>query len=51
MILHQILTGKDVNPQIWEDYNGGDLVLNKETGFTLSSEKIPKSEKNMLEKL
>ncbi|PIE50824.1 MAG: peptidase T [Flavobacteriales bacterium] len=28
--------GKGVNPIIWEDYNGQDLVLNKETGFTLS---------------
>lgn len=37
--------GKDVNPQIWEDYNGGDLVLNKETGFTLSSEKFPSLKK------
>ena len=37
--------GKDVNPQIWEDYNGGDLVLNQETGFTLSSEKFPSLKK------
>lgn len=29
--------GKGVCPQIWENYDGGDLVLNKETGFTLSS--------------
>lgn len=28
--------GENVKPQIWDDYNGGDLVLNKETGFTLS---------------
>ena len=27
--------GENVNPQIWEDYNGGDLVLNAATGFTL----------------
>lgn len=32
--------GKDVNPQIWEDYNGEDLLLNKETGFTLSPSKF-----------
>jgi len=32
--------GKNVNPQIWEDYNGQDLVLNKETGFTLSPSKF-----------
>ncbi len=28
--------GQNVNPQIWNNYDGGDLVLNKETGFTLS---------------
>lgn len=28
--------GENVNPQIWEDYNGQDIVLNKETGLTLS---------------
>lgn len=32
--------GKNVNPQVWEDYNGQDLVLNKETGFTLSPSKF-----------
>lgn len=32
--------GKNVNPIIWEDYNGQDLVLNKETGFTLSPSKF-----------
>lgn len=32
--------GKDVKPIIWEDYNGKDLLLNKETGFILSSEKF-----------
>lgn len=32
--------GKNVNPQIWENYNGEDLVLNKETGFTLSPSKF-----------
>lgn len=32
--------GKNVNPQIWEDYDGGDLVLNKETGFVLSPVKF-----------
>lgn len=37
--------GKDVNPQIWEDYSGGDLLLNKETGFTLSSAKFPSLKK------
>lgn len=28
--------GKGVNPLIWENYDGNDLLLNKETGFTLS---------------
>ncbi|MDY3363651.1 peptidase T [Riemerella anatipestifer] len=32
--------GKGVNPQIWKNYDGGDLVLNQETGFTLSSSKF-----------
>ena len=32
--------GKNVNPQVWENYDGGDLLLNKETGFTLSSTKF-----------
>ncbi|WP_300675716.1 peptidase T [Soonwooa sp.] len=32
--------GVDVKPQIWENYDGGDLLLNKETGFVLSSEKF-----------
>lgn len=32
--------GENVNPQIWENYDGGDLVLNKETGFTLSPSKF-----------
>lgn len=32
--------GKGVNPQIWENYDGQDLVLNKDTGFTLSPKKF-----------
>lgn len=32
--------GKNVNPQIWKTYDGGDLVLNKETGFVLSPDKF-----------
>ncbi|MCO4303838.1 peptidase T [Riemerella anatipestifer] len=32
--------GNVVNPQIWKNYDGGDLVLNQETGFTLSSSKF-----------
>ncbi len=32
--------GIGVNPQIWENYDGSNLLLNKDTGFTLSSEKF-----------
>jgi len=32
--------GENVNPQIWENYDGEDLLLNKETGITLSSTKF-----------
>lgn len=32
--------GENVNPQMWENYDGEDLLLNKETGFTLSSTKF-----------
>lgn len=33
-------SGENVNPQVWENYDGKDLLLNKETGFVLSSEKF-----------
>jgi tripeptide aminopeptidase len=32
--------GEGVKPQIWDDYDGGDLVLNKKTGFKLSPSKF-----------
>lgn len=32
--------GRDVKPQLWENYDGKDLIINKETGFVLSSEKF-----------
>ncbi len=32
--------GENVNPQVWENYDGKDLILNKETGFTLSPERF-----------
>ncbi|SKB80696.1 tripeptide aminopeptidase [Soonwooa buanensis] len=32
--------GVDVKPQIWENYDGKDLLLNKETGFVLSPDKF-----------
>ncbi|TVZ22906.1 tripeptide aminopeptidase [Dokdonia sp. Hel_I_63] len=31
-------TGKDVKPQIWENYDGGDLIINKEQNIVLSPE-------------
>lgn len=33
-------SGENVKPQIWQDYNGEDLILNKETGFTLSPKRF-----------
>ncbi|WP_292010774.1 peptidase T, partial [Chryseobacterium sp.] len=32
--------GENVNPQIWENYDGNDLVVNNATGFTLSPSKF-----------
>ena len=32
--------GKDIKPIIWDNYEGGDLLLNAETGFTLSPNKF-----------
>lgn len=32
--------GENVNPQVWEKYSGEDLILNKETGFSLSPSKF-----------
>ncbi len=33
-------SGENVKPQVWENYDGQDLLLNKETGFTLSPAKF-----------
>ena len=33
-------TGENVKPQIWPNYDGSELILNKETGFTLSPAKF-----------
>lgn len=33
-------SGENVKPQVWENYDGNDLVLNQTTGFTLSSSKF-----------
>lgn len=35
------MTGKNVNPQIIEDYDGGDIVLNKEKNIILSPKDSP----------
>lgn len=33
-------SGENVKPQVWENYDGNDLLLNQTTGFTLSSSKF-----------
>ena len=33
-------SGENVKPQVWENYQGEDLVLNKQTNFTLSPSKF-----------
>lgn len=38
-------TGENVKPQVWENYDGSDLLLNKETGFTLASSKFESMKK------
>ncbi|RIX51579.1 peptidase T [Paenibacillus nanensis] len=35
------MTGKNVNPQIVENYDGGDIVLNKEQNIILSPSEFP----------
>ncbi|MCD7034010.1 peptidase T [Metabacillus sp. GX 13764] len=35
------MTGKDVNPQIWEDYNGKDMILNEALHTVLSPKDFP----------
>ncbi len=37
-------TGKNVNPQIVETYNGGDITLSKDLGVTLSPNQFPNLE-------
>lgn len=39
--------GKNVNPIIWENYDGSNLLLNKETNFVLSSEKFESLKKHI----
>ncbi|QIY91672.1 peptidase T [Chryseobacterium gallinarum] len=33
-------SGENVRPQVWENYDGNDLLLNQTTGFTLSPSKF-----------
>ena len=40
-------SGENVKPQIWENYQGEDLVLNKETNFTLSPSKFESLKKHI----
>lgn len=40
-------SGENVKPQVWENYDGNDLLLNKETGFTLSSSKFESLKKHI----
>ena len=35
------MIGKDVNPQIWNDYDGGDIVLNEALNVLLSPKDFP----------
>lgn len=37
-------SGKDVQPQIWEDYNGEDVVLNSEENIVLEVKEFPELE-------
>jgi tripeptide aminopeptidase len=38
-------SGKDVKPQIWQNYDGGELVLNREKKIKLSPTKFPEMKK------
>jgi len=35
------MTGKDVKPRVWENYDGGELLLNEDLGVVLSSKDFP----------
>lgn len=35
------LSGTDVNPQVWKNYDGGEIVLNKEKNIILSPKVFP----------
>jgi len=40
-------SGENVKPQVWENYQGEDLVLNKESNFTLSPSKFESLKKHI----
>ena len=44
-------SGENVRPQVWENYDGSDLVLNHTTGFTLSPSKFESLKKYNLKML
>ncbi len=41
------MSGKRVNPQIFENYEGEDLVLNKDKGIVLSPDDFPELQENL----
>ncbi|WP_143882928.1 peptidase T [Chryseobacterium binzhouense] len=40
-------SGENVKPQVWENYQGEDLVLNKESNFTLSPSRFESLKKHI----
>ncbi|MDR2122537.1 MAG: peptidase T [Flavobacteriaceae bacterium] len=44
-------SGEQVNPQIWGNYDGNDLILNKKTGFSLKVSEFPELKNHIGETL
>ncbi len=44
-------SGENCNPKIWKNYDGSDLLLNKETGFTLKMSEFPELKNHIGETL
>src|SRR5699024_856829 len=38
-------TGENVQPQIWENYDGGDITLNKDQNVMMSTDEYPEIKK------
>src|SRR5699024_7963149 len=38
-------TGENGQPQIWEDYDGGDITLNKDQNVMMSTDEYPELKK------